>query len=90
MFPKSKSYENIESEQNEIWSYTLNKIIEKYNHCMQEKLSIISEFDKIDKIATFKKIKYSSIYGVIGNKLHKGEQLNLLEIYQASNYYKKK
>ena len=85
----SKSYENIESEQNEIWSYTLNKIIEKYNHCIEEKLSIISEFDKIDKIATLKKIKYSSIYGVIGNKLHKGEQLNLIEIYQASNYYKK-
>ena len=86
----SKSYDNIESEQNEIWSYTLNKIIEKYNDCMQEKLSIISEFDKIDKIATFKKIKYSSIYGVIGNKLHNGEQLNLIEIYQASNYYNKK
>ena len=86
----SKSYENIESERNEIWSYTLKKIIEKYNHCMAEKISIISEFDKIDKIATLKKIKYSSIYGVIGNKLHKGEQLTLIEIFQASNYYKKR
>jgi len=84
-----KSYENIESEQNEIWSYTLKKIIENYNHCIVQKISIISEFDKIGQIAALKKVKYSSIYGVIGNKLYKGEELSLVEIYQASNYYKK-
>jgi hypothetical protein len=83
-----KSFENIENEQNEIWSYTLNKIVENYNQCMTEKLSVISEFDKISQIAAFKEVKYSSIYGVIGNKLSKGEELSLVEIYGASNYYK--
>ena len=84
-----KSFENTESEQNEILSYTLKKIIEIYNHCIPQGISIISEFDKISQIAALKKVKYSSIYGVIGRKISKEEELSLVEIYQASHYYKK-
>ena len=83
------SFDNIESDQNELWIYTLGKIVERYNRCIADNLSISDEFDKIGQIAALKKVKYGSIYGVIGNKLSKGEELSLVEIYQASNYYKK-
>ena len=84
-----KSFDKLKSEQNEIWSYTLDKIVQNYNRCITEKLSIISEFKKISQIAAFKKVKYSSIFGEIGKKLYEGEQLSFVDIYQASNYYKK-
>jgi hypothetical protein len=83
------SFENIKVDQNEILIYTFGKIVETYNRCVANNLSISDEFDKISQVAALKKVKYGSIYGVIGRKLSRGEQLSLIEIFQASNYYKK-
>jgi hypothetical protein len=82
------SFENIENTRNNLWILTLNNIIKRFNKCLANDLSIVDEFDQITQAAAVKKVKYGSIYGVIGKKLSNGEELGLVEIYQASYYYK--
>ena len=67
---------------------TLDNIIKTYNKCIHNKLSIAAEFDKISQVASLKKVKHASIHSIIGAKLSRGEELSLVELYQASNYYK--
>ena len=82
------SFENIESNQNELLVSTLGYIIKRYNTCLANNLTIEDEFKKVSQAAGLKKVKYGSVFSLIGSKLSKGEELKLVEIYQASNYYK--
>ena len=82
------SFEKTKNTQNVLWSSTLNNIIKRYNSCIADNKSIIDEFDKIYQVASLKKVKYGSVFQIIGLKLSKGEELGLVDIYQASHYYK--
>jgi len=80
-------FNNVESAQNELLIYTLENIVKTYNNCIINNLSVSEEFNKIQETAISKKIKHGNVFGIIGNKLSKGEELSLVDIYQACQYY---
>ena len=68
---------------------TLDFIILKFNKAIESKFNLISEFDKVQKIAISKNVKYASIFGEIGKKLEKGEAPNIKDLIYASGYFSK-
>ena len=83
------SFDNLVRSDNDLLIRTLQNLIQLYNKCIEEDLSITNEFKRIAQIAATKKVKYSSIYDVIGKKLSNQEDLSLVEVYQASHYYER-
>jgi len=65
---------------------TLDFIILEFNKTFESKSNIISNFDKIQMIASAKNMRYSSIFGVIGKKLQKGEAPSIKDLIYASGY----
>lgn len=84
----SSSFDNIEINKNELLLDTMENIKKRYNNCISNNLSIKDEFSKIHQVAVTKDIKYANVFMKIGLKLQEGEELGLVDIYQASNYYK--
>ena len=82
------SFENIESNRDELLISTMNYIIKRYNNCIFNCLSIEDDFKKVSLIAVSKKIKFGSVFSSIGTKLSEGEELCLIDIYNARHYYK--
>ena len=68
---------------------TFEGILKIYNDAINSGSSIEDEFKRISLHAKAKKVKYSSIFEVIGTKLNKGKELLLSEVYNAMEYYKK-
>ena len=67
---------------------TLDFIIQIFNKALESRMSLISEFDKVEKIAVSKKAKYASVFGKIARKLEKGLAPNLQDLIYASEYFK--
>ena len=81
-------FDNIEREHSLLYN-ALNHIISHHNKCINEGKSQLSEFDKIEKIAKSKEIKYASVFGQIGKNLSDGIPPTIKQIYYASNIFKK-
>lgn len=67
---------------------TLDFIIRKFNAAIENGRGIISEFKKVETIATAKKTKYASVFGQIGRKLEQGVAPNIKDLIYASEYLK--
>lgn len=80
-------FDSIEREENLLYT-TLDYIISVYNSCINEKKNVQSEFQKIRKIASAKKIKYASIFDQIGERLENGNPPNMKQVYYATNLKK--
>jgi hypothetical protein len=78
-------FDNIEREENLLYN-TLDFVIKNYNKCINEKINILSEFQKIEAIANAKKINFASVFEQIGKNLIKGIAPTIKQIYLASNF----
>ncbi len=67
---------------------TLEYIIKKYNFVIEKGGSVDFEFQKIEKIAIAKNVKYATVYNEIGKQLVNGQAPTIKQIYYASNYLK--
>ena len=74
----------------ELLIVTYNKILKVFNNAINSGNSISVEFKKISDFAFAKGIKYSSVFETIGKKLNSGEMISISEIYQATEFYKRK
>jgi len=71
-------------------SDTLDFIVKKYNEVLEAKMNLASEFDKLEKIAISKGIKYASVFGQMAKKLSQGEAPMIQDVIFASGYFKDK
>lgn len=66
---------------------TLSKIISVYNKALEANKDVLAEFKALEQIAFTKKIKYSSVIGVLGKELKEGKSPSLKTISLVSNYF---
>jgi hypothetical protein len=77
-------FDSIEREESLLYN-TLDYVIKHYNKCINEKVDILSEFQKIEAIAKTKQIKYASVFDQIGKNLVQGIPPTIKQLYYASN-----
>jgi hypothetical protein len=77
-------FDSIEREESLLYN-TLDYVITHYNKCINEKVDILSEFQKIEAIAKTKQIKYASVFDQIGKNLVQGIPPTIKQLYYASN-----
>jgi len=69
---------------------TLDFIVKKYNQVIAAKKNIVSEFDKIEKLAISKGMKYTSVFGQMAKKLSLGKSPIIQDVIFASGYFSTK
>ena len=82
-------FDSIEREESLLY-ITLDFVIKNYNKCINEKNSVLLEFQKIEALAKAKQIKYASVFDEIGKNLVKGNPPSIKQLHYASNIMKDK
>ena len=82
-------FDSIEREESLLY-ITLDFVIKNYNKCVNEKNSVLLEFQKIEALAKAKQIKYASVFDEIGKNLVKGNPPSIKQLHYASNIMKDK
>lgn len=82
-------FDQIEYHPNTLLEDTYNYIIKKYNTAVSNSENIIAAFEKTEKVASIKGVKYAYIFSEIGKRLNEGLAPTIKEIYYASYYIDK-
>ncbi len=72
----------------ELFKGTVNFIIRKFNSAINAEKNIQTAFDVVKEQALKKKAPFYSVYGEIGKRISSGQLPTMLEVLQASHYFK--
>lgn len=75
---------------NSLLHETLDHIISHYNKSINNKEDVKVEFQKLEAIASSKKVKYASVFDQIGKGLSEGASPTIKQLYYASELLKNK